>query len=141
MRAEKRDDELFYISKSKLNLDEPNADTMKKKKQTLQEKLNNMHCYKHLKPDVHSAPAHVVDMKVQADPESKRQSKLRKRAANAKKATELNARIESGVDKSSQAKRSKPTSSDLEFTLHTDFNKDLWNSEFERFPFFVHSFL
>ena len=132
VRAEKPDEELFFISKSKLNLNESGdgveapVEVVKKKKLTLQEKLDNMHCYKHLKPDVHSAPAHVVDKKIVADPESKRQRILRERATNAKKAAELSARIESGVDNSSQAKRVKPTSGDLEFTLSTDFNKNLW---------------
>lgn len=48
----------------------------KRKRMTLEEKMNNMHCYKNLKPDPNSFPAHDVRQLTKPDENSKRQATL-----------------------------------------------------------------
>lgn len=77
VRAEKKDDELFFINKTKLKIDEEteSVEPPKKKKLTLEEKMKNLNCYKNLQPDPHSAPSQEKPM-LKPKENSRRQATL-----------------------------------------------------------------
>lgn len=78
--ADKKDEELFVINKKPIQVNE--EDTLgrhrsaRKSAKNLEEKLNNLGCYRNLKPDPISAPAHLVRHRKSPDPDSRRQAKL-----------------------------------------------------------------
>lgn len=82
--AEKKDEDLFVISKKAIiQVDEEDTQTAveklnKKSKRSLEDKLGHLGCYRYLKPDVISAPAHIVSVKKPSNTDSKRQKKLEK---------------------------------------------------------------
>jgi len=79
LKADKKDDELFYINKTKLPLNEAGdvePSSKRPKRLTLEEKMSNLNCYKNLQPDPNSLPAHVVRSITKPDRDSKRQTKL-----------------------------------------------------------------
>lgn len=84
VRADKKDDELFFINKKKLEINQegdlvqPNT---RPKRLTLEEKLSNMKCYQNLSPDPNSLPIHLIRPITKADPNSKRQLNLNERKA------------------------------------------------------------
>ncbi len=53
------------------------VEPVKRKRMTLEEKMNNMHCYKNLKPDPNSFEAHDVRQLTKPDENSKRQATLK----------------------------------------------------------------
>ena len=86
MRAEKKDEDLFFISKTKSNLDgedqKENLSKIKKPKLSLEEKMKNLACYRNLKPDPHSAPVPSVNRCSKSPIEnSNRQEKLKEKLA------------------------------------------------------------
>lgn len=80
MKADKKDEELFFINKAKLPLNEAGdvIETASKRPQklTLEEKMNNLNCYKNLQPDPNSFPAHIIRPANKPDKESRRQKNL-----------------------------------------------------------------
>jgi len=149
VRAEQKDEELFYISKTKLNLnDETGLPDGKRRKLTLQEKMDSLNCYRNLKPDVNSAPAHIVrDIKL-AKEGSKRQLKIKrletkkfKSRSEAKKRVKTdgttdkeNLILASDIDVANLNRmedkklKDKRLESCNEITMEAEFNKDVWTS-------------
>jgi len=95
--------------------------------------MNNLGCYRNLKPDPHSAPA-LLKSHQQPEEDSKRQIKLKnnqmithqtrlkaKKRANKRKAND------SENDSNGKSKK-KPGEYKTQKVLETDFTKNLWTS-------------
>lgn len=81
--VEKKDEDLFYIQKAKSNDVQQSQQEIKKKKLKLEDKLKNLNCYRHLKPDPISAPPLVTNQDLNPPKRrSKRQQKLTLHKAN-----------------------------------------------------------
>ncbi len=121
---------------------------VKTKKLTLQEKMDSLNCYRNLRPDVNSAPAHIVRDIKPAKEGSKRQLKIKrletkkfKSRLSAKKRVKTsdkdkeNLTISSDIDvakvNKTEAKKEKDKrlESCNEITMEAEFNKDVWNSK------------
>lgn len=132
--AEKKDSDLFYINKTKLNIkvdeDQIEPALKKQRKLTLKEKMENLNCYKSLKPDPMSAPVHHVNPKKQPDIDSKRQKKLEKIKMRKSKLIlkRRNIKTVDDIISDSLKMRTKAVDKPLECQLKTNFEKDLWNS-------------
>ena len=133
MVAEKKDSDLFYINKTKLNIkvdeDQIEPALKKQRKLTLKEKMENLNCYKSLKPDPMSAPVHHVNPKKQPDIDSKRQKKLEKIKMRKSKLIlkRRNIKTVDDIISDSLKMRTKAVDKPLECQLKTNFEKDLWN--------------
>ncbi len=130
--AEKRDSELFYINKTKLNIIEDEDSKklqppQKKRKLTLEEKMKNLNCYRNLQPDPHSAPLHHVNPKMQPELDSKRQKKIIKLKSRKAKSILKKKNIKSLDEIVDKKNKLIPIDKKLDCTLRTDFQKDLWN--------------
>ena len=111
--------------------DEGDVPAKKKPRLTLEEKMNQLNCYKNLKPDPNSAPAHVIRSLTKPDVTSKRQAVLKKielqklqarmNAKKRQKKPQLAATID---DTKSEFKEKK-----LNIILDAKFNKNLWTSK------------
>ncbi len=116
---------MFYISKQAIN--EP---AEKKRKLTLKEKMENLNCYRNLKPDVNSLPALSVSSKQKPDQLSKRQLKLKEKKAETKQKLlakkKKNLETSSTSNKNDSSSKKKPK---VDVTLNAEFEKDLWNSK------------
>ncbi len=140
VRAEKKDAELFFINKTKLPLtEEGDVPAKKKPRLTLEEKMNQLNCYKNLKPDPNSAPAHVIRSLTKADVTSKRQAVLKKielqklqARMNAKK-RQKKPRVEATIDEDTSGFKEKK----LNIILDAKFNKNLWTSSLRNFLNFI----
>lgn len=126
----KKDEELFVINKKPTNLaqlhedNEEGGDSVLKKKgkKSLDEKLNNLGCYRNLRPDPISAPAHIVAHRKDPQPDSKRQAKLSEKKAKAVKKlkTENNG-------KASETKKSKSKNGEkFDVFYETNPVSDIW---------------
>lgn len=155
-RADKKDDELFFINKTKLSLNEDGEPIVQKRKRmTLEEKMNNLHCYKNLKPDPNSFPVHDVRQLTKPDVNSKRQATLMEKRAKkmqrllgakcrqntycAKLAAELAGKIEEKIEDIVIPKRKKSNFLTTEFKenftekkknvqIANEFDKDIWST-------------
>lgn len=157
-RADKKDDELFFINKTKLPLNEEGdlvePVSKRPKRQTLAEKMENLNCYKNLKPDPNSLPAHNVWVIPKPDEESKRQKEILERKAKkmqrklgaksrkssycAKLAKDLieNEEVESFEIKKRKKSKVLPAEFKENFTekklnvhLEGEFDKDIWSTK------------
>ena len=123
VRAEKKDEELFYINKTKLPDELVDAPPAKRQKLSFEEKMKNLKCYRMLEPDPISAPAHVHEVRKEPLVDSKQQSKKRevlarkaKKFIKNKKLPDPNEVVDKHVRK-------------FHKQLETDFGKDIWKSE------------
>ncbi len=95
--------------------------------------MENLNCYRNLKPDVNSLPAINVSSKQKPDKLSKRQIKLKEKKLETKK--KLIAKKKKNIATSSnllgknESLSKKKTKVDV--TLNAEFEKDLWNSKFD----------
>ena len=116
---------MYFINKNDITQEEP---LKKKPKLTLEEKLNNLNCYRLLRPDTeNSAPAHIVTVRQTPRENSKRQTKLKTQqllmyASKAKCDPKV-------YDELPAWKQTKPVIPKTQVIVKADFNKDLWNSE------------
>ena len=132
VRAEKPDTDLFYINKASITA----GDAKKRVKLSLEEKMNNLHCYRLLRPDTeHSAPAHIVNIKQTPDHSSKRQTKLRQLKARKftnimkhKKDNSADYDPDENAAWPAKIKKVKPIVPKTQVQLEADFDKDLWTS-------------
>ena len=79
VRAEKRDEELYFISKTDASSQHQQQQQQqhKKRKLSLEEKMASLNCYRLLRPDTeHSAPVHSIKVRQEARVDSKRQIKM-----------------------------------------------------------------
>jgi len=78
VRAEKRDEELYFISKTDASdQQQQQQQQQKKRKLSLEEKMASLNCYRLLIPDTeHSAPVHSIKVRREARVDSKRQLKM-----------------------------------------------------------------
>ena len=121
VRADKPDEDLYYINKKDIN---SNLGA-KKPKLTLQEKLDNLNCYRLLRPDTeNSAPAHIVTIRQEPCKDSKRQAKL-----NERKLSKLKGKNLVQIDQVPKWKLPKPIVPKTQVIIKADFDKDLWNSK------------
>ena len=126
---------MFFVSKKKLKIDENDELTeqlpKKKVKQTLEEKMQNLACYRALKPDPHSAPAHNLRTLAKAIEGSKRQQFLNEKMAK-KYSARLDAkkrlRIKNFVEENAEEVK-KNGRKDRNYVLtESNFNTDIWSS-------------
>jgi hypothetical protein len=136
VRAEKKNEELFYVSKKKLPLDENDMPQVPKKKArlSLEEKMANLACYRNLKPDPNSAPAHNVRTFVKPVENSSRQKMLSERMA--KKYT---ARLQ--AKKRVRSKYEQPAEPDKKarktnILTEANFNTDIWSKKKQAYSTF-----
>lgn len=154
-RADKKDDELFFINKKKLDLNnEGEISNKRPKRLTLEEQMSNLNCYKNLKPDPNSLPIHDVRQLTKPDRFSKRQTSLNERKTKdmkrkllaksrensycAKLATELeeeNDEEDFTIKKRKKRKTLTPEFKEdfkekkLNVHLSGDFNKNIWTAQ------------
>ncbi len=112
----------------------------------MQEKLNSLYCYRNLKPDKNSAPAHIIRDNRSPQKESKRQLKIKrletkkfksrleaKQKANLIKTDKENL-ISTDLDVSVLSKLNAKKEKDArlqgcnEQIIKAEFEKDLWTS-------------
>lgn len=93
--------------------------------------MENLNCYRNLKPDVNSLPAISVSSKQKPGQLSKRQIKLKEKKAETKmkllakkKKNLVTSSTTSKKDEASSKKKPK-----VDVTLNAEFEKDLWNSK------------
>ena len=89
--------------------------------------MQNLNCYRNLKPDPHSAPIHHVNPKIEFELDSKRQQKITKLKSRKAKSILKKKNIKSLDDIVVKKDKVKPIDKKLDCTLKTDFQKDLWN--------------
>lgn len=127
--SEKKDEELFVINKKPIiTKDELEAElesdksVRRKGKKSLEEKLNNLSCYRNLKPDIISAPAHIVGHKKTPKPNSKRQAKIAETVEkkHKRKAVETKAK---------QAPKKAKLSKEKYNVLYETKPDDIWNGK------------
>jgi hypothetical protein len=142
VRAEKTDQELFFINKTKSELnDNKEKPKAKKPKLSLQEKLSNLRCYNNLKPDPYSAPVHLLRHRPKAQEGSKRQASMRKNSAlkNQSSRNALTSKTDS-ENENNKNSQDESTSDDQQkdkenllkrkqdVLIETNFQNDLWAS-------------
>ncbi|RNA22811.1 glioma tumor suppressor candidate region protein 2 [Brachionus plicatilis] len=143
--SEKKDEDLFFIQKEKkTNLIDENEEPAPKKRLSLEEKLENLKCYKNLQPDSLSCPAHIININQRPDKNSKRQQKLKEKQVKLSKNELQNILKSKEIDKENTItlkdiiKKKKKTNKIVSRTkdrknviIETKFEQDIWKAKKE----------